>query len=99
MTIPMTYQKRLIFLLLMLCLVQTVFAQTAHDSTRLRILDLENSDDPIGKYATEVLRLAIKHSGVAYTLEKVPAVTTPQVRLIEDLSHNRGAHRSDVDHD
>ncbi len=90
MTIPMKYQKLLVFILLKLCLTQTVFAQAVHDNRRLRILDLENSDDPIGKYATEVLRLAIKHSDVRYTLEKIPAVTTPQVRLIEDLSHNRG---------
>jgi hypothetical protein len=86
----MNYQKLLIFILLKLCLVQSIFAQTVPDSTRLRILDLENSGDPIGKYVTEVLRLAIKHSGVAYSLEKIPSVSTPQVRLIEDLSHNRG---------
>jgi hypothetical protein len=90
MTSPMKYQKLFILILFKLCLVQTVFAQTAQDSTRLRILDLESSGDPIGKYVTEVLRLAIKHSGVAYTLEKIPSVSTPQVRLIEDLSHNRG---------
>ncbi len=86
----MKYQKLFALILFKLCLVQTVFAQTAQDSTRLRILDLENSGDPIGKYVTEVLRLAIKHSGVAYSLEKIPSVSTPQVRLIEDLSHNRG---------
>jgi len=86
----MNYQKLLIFILLKLCLVQSISAQTVQDSTRLRILDLENSGDPIGKYVTEVLRLAIKHSGVAYSLEKIPSVSTPQVRLIEDLSHNRG---------
>ncbi|MFZ6798413.1 hypothetical protein ACO0KZ_01345 [Undibacterium sp. Di24W] len=86
----MKYQKLLIFVVLKLCLLQTVFAQSTQDSTRLRILDLENSGDPIGKYVTEVLRLAIKHSGVTYSLEKIPSVSTPQVRLIEDLSHNRG---------
>ncbi|WP_422991967.1 hypothetical protein [Undibacterium sp. Di24W] len=90
MTTPMKYQKLLIFVVLKLCLLQTVFAQSTQDSTRLRILDLENSGDPIGKYVTEVLRLAIKHSGVTYSLEKIPSVSTPQVRLIEDLSHNRG---------
>jgi hypothetical protein len=90
MTTPMKYQKLLIFIVLKLCLLQTVFAQSTQDSTRLRILDLENSGDPIGKYVTEVLRLAIKHSGVTYSLEKIPSVSTPQVRLIEDLSHNRG---------
>lgn len=90
MTIPMKYQKLLVFIILKFYLVQTVFAQAVHDNRRFRILDIENSDDPIGKYATEVSRLAIKHSDVRYTLEKIPAVTTPQVRLIEDFSHNRG---------
>lgn len=68
----------------------SAYAQNTSTSTRLRILDLENSGDPIGKYVTEVLRLAIKQSGTNYVLEKVPTVSTPQVRLIEDLSQSRG---------
>lgn len=74
------------------CLLPSLFAhaQTRQESNNLRILDLENSGDPIGKYATEVLRLSIKKSGINYGISKMPAVTTPQVRLIEEMSHNRG---------
>lgn len=72
------------------CVTLPNHAYAQANTMRLRILDLESSGDPIGKYATEVLRLAIKRSAVPYSLEKLPAVTTPQVRLIDEMSHGHG---------
>ncbi|MBC3882658.1 hypothetical protein H8K35_14795 [Undibacterium sp. LX40W] len=86
------FRRFITFILVTACLspITLLRAETRTESNNLRILDLENSGDPIGKYVTEVLRLAIKKSSVNYVISKMPAVTTPQVRLIEEMSHNRG---------
>lgn len=66
------------------------YAETTKDPERLRILDLEKNNDPIGKYVIEILKLAIKKSETPYFLEKLPSVKTPQHRIIQEMSQYRG---------
>ena len=81
-------------LLLFACLLMfsnaAVYAETPKKFERIRIQDLEKIHDPIATYIVEILALAIKKSGEAYTIEKLSGETIPQVRQILDMSHNRG---------
>lgn len=81
---------RICLLVLFLSFTSLANAKVDPETKAIRILDLENANDPIGKYVTEVLRLAIKKHGNHYSIVKMPAVTTPQVRLIEEMSQDRG---------
>ena len=65
-------------------------AETPKQVQRIRIQDLEKVNDPIASYIVEILALAIKKSGKAYIIEKLPGAPIPQARQIVDLSHNRG---------
>lgn len=56
----------------------------------IRIQDLEKEYGIIESYIIEVLSLAIKKSGEAYVLEKLPGAPVPQARQIVELSQNRG---------
>ena len=56
----------------------------------IRIQDLEKEYGIIESYIIEILSLAIKKSGEAYALEKLPGAPVPQARQIFELSQNRG---------
>lgn len=81
--------KRLLqtFLLCWLFIGYSFLCTASSKVTPVRILDLESTNDPIAKYATEVLRLALKKSGQNFQLQKQNATRIPQVRLIEELGN------------
>jgi hypothetical protein len=82
-----------IFLLLAYLLTfsnSTVYAETQKKAEHIRIQDLEKIHDPVASYIVEILALAIKKSGEAYVIEKLPGETIPQARQILDMSQNRG---------
>ena len=56
----------------------------------IRVQDFEKEYGIIESYIVEVLSLAIKKSGEAYVLEKLPGAPVPQARQIFELSQNRG---------
>ena len=60
------------------------------ESTPIRIQDLERTNDPIASYIVEILRLAIKKSGVDYVIVKSTEAPVPQARQIFDSSQNQG---------
>jgi hypothetical protein len=66
------------------------YADTLKKPERIRIQDLEKVNDPIAKYVVEVLALAIKKSGDAYLIEKLPGEVIPQARTILDMAQHRG---------
>ncbi|WMW79676.1 hypothetical protein RF679_13580 [Undibacterium cyanobacteriorum] len=84
--------KRLLQIVLLACLLPlSALSSGAETQQRaVRVLDLESTDDPIAKYATDVLRLALKKSGSNYQLQKQSKNRPPQVRVIEELSHGQG---------